>query len=74
MYQPDSFVRIKDCIVLENCANGKCLIAAFFQGENPKMRAGDIDIAIAEAIDLMVKWLDATDMVRLVVMALTSLS
>ena len=67
LYQPNAFINISNCNIVGNCANGKCLIAAYFQGESKcKMREREIDEAIAEAIDALVEWSDLTDLVILV--------
>ena len=66
MYQPHTFISINDCNIVENCANGKCLIAAFFQGESGRRSTSkDIDSAIASAIDTMVNWSESIVQVKI---------
>ena len=63
-FQPDSHLLIEDCNILGNCANGKCLIAAYLQALNAgKLRGGELDNAIADCIVDMVAWSHTTNQV-----------
>ena len=63
-YQPNSHLCMKDCIILGNCAKGKCLIAAWLQGfYEGNLRGKEIDEEVANAIEALVTWSLTTNQV-----------
>jgi hypothetical protein len=64
IHQPETCIRVSDIDVRNNCARGKCLPAAFFQGQREgRLTEREIDEQIALSMEYLISWADSTDQV-----------